>query len=41
MSHSQFSQEAVDNERETILAEFDHVEANTQEFIMDNVHYTA
>jgi len=31
----------VEAERETILAEFDHVEANVQEFIMDNVHHTA
>lgn len=38
ISNSKFTQESVDNERETILAEFDHVEANVQEFIMDNVH---
>jgi len=41
ISNSRFSQDAVDSERETILAEFDHVEANVQEFMMDNIHYTA
>lgn len=41
ISNSKFTEDAVENERDTILAEFDHVEANVQEFMMDNVHQTA
>jgi len=39
--NSQLSEAAVENERDCILSETQHVEENKQEFIMDNLHYTS
>lgn len=38
MCNSRLEETALEEERDTILAEVEHVESNTQEFIMDNIH---
>jgi len=41
MCNSRLESTSVEEERDTILAEVEHVESNVQEFIMDNIHYTS
>lgn len=38
--NSELKETSVEEERDTILAEVNHIEEDQHEFVMDNVHHT-